>query len=1377
MTKKLIALVLAASAALNANADDSGRWYDSVQKLTWKYTVANGSATIAVDLMRPEYIEGDIVVPSRIGPNGPNGATTYPVRDMSPGLFRNCVNLKSVKLPDGLPRIAPNAFYFDRNSTITNVTIGAGCLDICENAFLRCEKLVFVNIPNTVTNICPNALSLCKALAHIDIPGSVKTINDSAFAACYGLETVTFGDGLVTIDNDAFLNCSSLTAIDLPATVRTIGERAFYLCGNMQSAVLREGLETIGFCAFNQCTSLVNVAIPKSVTRVGERAFQYCPDSIFDTSTIIGVQLLSDWAVGCDSPVGIIDLSGVGGIADGLFKDQRNVTQVILPPGIDVLGNSMFLGCRSLESVTLPVMLKSIEAYAFENCEKLLSIAIPSGVTNIGQYAFAYCKKLGAITFPDGLVEMGDSAFEQCTGLKTLVVPAALKRIPMCAFQWCNGLTSVTIDEGVEIIGNASFYGCKAIPSLTIPNSVRIIENIAFSGCDNLLDTNTIVNVSMLDGWIVDSDQPNLTEVTVPGNVRGVCDDAFSYRQKLTNVVFAEGVKRIPAYVCNCDQSLASVTMPDSLEEIAAFAFNNCKVLTEVRVPPNVREIGESAFGSNAALETAYLPIALKGAINETKVFDGSFKVKVIYYREDGTFEDTFLVKFEANGGNLDESETTRNVEEGAAVGELPTPMRKKHRFLGWFTAENEKVSASTIITGDVTYYAQWEYSGTSELLVMVAEGQEALGSVTGGGLYATGKIVTLKAAVKNKSVFLGWFANDNEPALSTALSFKYTVTDDDVTITARFASAADDAASLKLNIDNGTTEADGTYTLNLGECVESLSAPKLTVAGLPTGLKYDAKTMTVSGKATKPGVYTVKVTASNASATGKNAVAEEFMLTVPNFTTPMFTAAGLVSNDNYLLFAGIAPDLAATIKAITDDGWKLAVTGLPTGLKYNAKKGEIDGIATKEGFFTVTFAATKSKEKQIATATFEVVFPTLTLQTAVAGDASASGNVTGGGRYPFGKSVMLKATANKGSVFAGWESDSIAITGNRQQPTLTLAMPANDISFTAIFVTAAEDAASITAAVDGFQFNSVTASLETNVMSGVYLEWPVAVAALSQTTVKVSGLPAGLKFTAKDIVDTKTKAVTVPANTIYGIPTAASKVDAKSGEYVPSAVKLTASTTGKSSATYSIALTVEPVAEWAVGTFNGGGESGQATVTVAKTGKISGKWLEGGRTWTLAANGFDRWDTTEQIYTATLVGTSGKQTITNEVAFGAGIFGGVAVADGLFTVYQNNWKNEPWKTLGKGLANTVYAYETETADGNAGNVTLKLQANGNITVAAKFVTGVNARTEKDVVYSASGSAVLCPQENGNCVAFVYLPPKAGKFGGYVECVEIPLAE
>ena len=51
----------------------------------------------------------------------------------------------------------------------------------------------------------------------------------------------------------------------------------------------------------------------------------------------------------------------------------------------------------------------------------------------------------------------------------------------------------------------------------------------------------------------------------------------------------------------------------------------------------------------------------------------------------------------------------------------------------------------------------------------------------------------------------------------------------------------------------------------------------------------------------------------------------------------------------------------------------KLAVTGLPAGLKYDAKTGQITGCATKTGIYTVTLTVTDGKKKYVSTFTVEV--------------------------------------------------------------------------------------------------------------------------------------------------------------------------------------------------------------------------------------------------------------------------------------------------------------------------------------------------------------------------------------------------------------------
>ena len=83
----------------------------------------------------------------------------------------------------------------------------------------------------------------------------------------------------------------------------------------------------------------------------------------------------------------------------------------------------------------------------------------------------------------------------------------------------------------------------------------------------------------------------------------------------------------------------------------------------------------------------------------------------VTYYAHWTPNVTNYTVTFNANGGS---GGTTRSVTSGAAVGTLPTPTRSGYTFAGWFTAASggTSISASTTVTGSVTYYAHWSEAG-----------------------------------------------------------------------------------------------------------------------------------------------------------------------------------------------------------------------------------------------------------------------------------------------------------------------------------------------------------------------------------------------------------------------------------------------------------------------------------------------------------------------------------------------------------------------------------------------------------------------------------------------------------------------------------------
>ena len=110
-------------------------------------------------------------------------------------------------------------------------------------------------------------------------------------------------------------------------------------------------------------------------------------------------------------------------------------------------------------------------------------------------------------------------------------------------------------------------------------------------------------------------------------------------------------------------------------------------------------------------------------------------------------------VTFNPNGGNV--SEPTRRILIGDPVGTLPTPTREGYVFNGWFTLSEggDQIDATTIITADVEYFAQWKKAKVVTFSPNGGTVSEPKRSIISGN-----PIGTLPTPTRDGYAFIGWF-------------------------------------------------------------------------------------------------------------------------------------------------------------------------------------------------------------------------------------------------------------------------------------------------------------------------------------------------------------------------------------------------------------------------------------------------------------------------------------------------------------------------------------------------------------------------------------------------------------------------------------------
>ena len=503
---------------------------------------------------------GDIVIPSTIEEKG----VLYKVTDIGKGAFANTKTLKTVKLPGDLKSIEPEAFG-------------------------NCEGLTSISIPMSVTSIGDLAFYKCVNLAsvHFDDVASYLYIGKGAFYGCSALNEIRLPKtyGLHVIQPMTFAECRRLTTFISPNRV-DVDEKAFQNCTSLQHAGISQ-MGTVVLNAFEGCTALDEedktelqrleekrkaIEAEKNLTfiqdeRVREivkaykdekeqkkkeaktkeaktkapRPFTVDKKAEIDHITYgIDLQMKAAKVIDGSQASGNVEIQTfvtyqdsdycVTAVDKGAFKQNKSLTDIILPDSLGGIGDMAFMGCENLKTVKMKTTGSvSLGESAFEGCHSLSQVALADSLDLffLHNRAFYECSSLTSFTFPG----MKSRPFSILSPLLSTIT------INTLAFAKCSSLSEITLNDHVEDVKERAFMGCTNLKKVSVGLGTTKIAKNAFKGCKAL----TTEDLTAIDQRVEDNQALN-GPPAFPGDLNAWMKEHLQYPKECQEKLIMEDV-------------------------------------------------------------------------------------------------------------------------------------------------------------------------------------------------------------------------------------------------------------------------------------------------------------------------------------------------------------------------------------------------------------------------------------------------------------------------------------------------------------------------------------------------------------------------------------------------------------------------------------------------------------------------------------------------------------------------------------------------------------------------------------------------------------------------------------------------------------------
>ena len=375
------------------------------------------------------------------------------------GVFQNCLNLKTVNMPEGgNVHFGEACFAYDIqlekidlskvDSIIEDETFyGCSLLKIAnlvnveyigDYAFADCSSLNYLNVPKVI-KIGEGAFSKydtnagAPQISDFTLPDTLTYVGDGAFLGCEGIVDIVFPESVEYMGDYLFAYCINLTTVKLPKNIKTIGLYSFANC-ELLTLINLDNIETIKDYAFTSCKSLEKTNL-SNVKTIGFGSF--ASSSLSGEYILTNLECVDSYAFQ-NTFITKLEAKNLITIKDAAFADMDKISSFLLNDKIEYLGTMAFNGSDSLEKL-----------YFIKDNEECVSGKVNNYLLLDNGCAY--------VTLPSNTFEL--RAIPSAYNVETIQILEGTSRIDLYAGNCNKYIKKIILPGSLQLIGNYAFYG------------------------------------------------------------------------------------------------------------------------------------------------------------------------------------------------------------------------------------------------------------------------------------------------------------------------------------------------------------------------------------------------------------------------------------------------------------------------------------------------------------------------------------------------------------------------------------------------------------------------------------------------------------------------------------------------------------------------------------------------------------------------------------------------------------------------------------------------------------------------------------------------------------------------------------------------------